>query len=225
MDFSEGIPAEAKTLVLVPIRLIHADNVDDLCEALEVRFLANRDPHLHFCLLTDFRDASTESQPEDALLLQLAEQRINALSQMVCLWPMLSHLSRKLIHMETVCRWSGWLPIYSRKFNNISTCCSGGAYVAMYAFYYTGDGSNAQTGNRDQAYTGYKRHDISFYDKSFTYQRPMTRTDCKDFSKCTYKEEIQNFANWFSFYRTWELMTKRCWGQLFQDSVNTSALV
>ncbi|MGS0742947.1 cyclic beta 1-2 glucan synthetase, partial [Glaciimonas sp. GG7] len=81
MDFSEGIPPEDRTLVVVPGMLIHADNVDNLCEALEVRFLANRDPHLHFCLLTDFRDASGENQPEDARLLQLAEQRIAALNQ------------------------------------------------------------------------------------------------------------------------------------------------
>ena len=81
MDFSDGIPSEARTLVVVPSMLIHADNVDDLCEALEVRFLANRDPHLHFCLLTDFRDASTAVQPEDAILLELAEQRINELNQ------------------------------------------------------------------------------------------------------------------------------------------------
>ncbi|WP_323506973.1 MULTISPECIES: glucoamylase family protein [unclassified Glaciimonas] len=81
MDFSEGIPGEARTLVAVPSMLMHAEGVDDLCEALEVRFLANRDPHLHFCLLTDFRDASTESQPEDTLLLQIAEQRINELNE------------------------------------------------------------------------------------------------------------------------------------------------
>ena len=34
-----------------------AADVDELVEALEVRFLANRDAHLHFGLLTDFRDA------------------------------------------------------------------------------------------------------------------------------------------------------------------------
>ena len=40
-------------------------DVDDLVEALEVRFLANRDDHLHFALLTDFRDAPQETLPED----------------------------------------------------------------------------------------------------------------------------------------------------------------
>ena len=45
---------------------------EDLAEALEVRFLANRDGNLHFGLLTDFRDAAEETLAEDAPLLQLA---------------------------------------------------------------------------------------------------------------------------------------------------------
>ena len=51
MDFSEGIPAQARTLVVVPTMLTSASGVEDLIEALEVRFLANRDARLHFGLL------------------------------------------------------------------------------------------------------------------------------------------------------------------------------
>src|SRR6185312_10143250 len=50
-------------------------------EALEVRFLANRDIHLHFGLLTDFPDASAESLGTDAPLLALAEERIKELNR------------------------------------------------------------------------------------------------------------------------------------------------
>ena len=57
MDFSAGIAAEARTLVIVPTMLTSARSVEDLVEALEVRFLGNRDAHLHFGLLTDFPDA------------------------------------------------------------------------------------------------------------------------------------------------------------------------
>ena len=81
MDFSSGIPADARTLVIVPTMLTSAANVDDLVEALEVRFLANRDPRLHFGLLTDFPDASAESLGTDAHLLALAEERINDLNR------------------------------------------------------------------------------------------------------------------------------------------------
>jgi len=80
MDYSAGIPAQARTLVVVPTMLTGARSVEDLIEALEVRFLANRDAHLHFGLLTDFCDARQESIPTDEPLLRLAEARINELN-------------------------------------------------------------------------------------------------------------------------------------------------
>src|SRR5438034_3318839 len=81
MDFSGGIAPESRTLVVVPTILTSARGVEELVEALEVRFLANRDPHLHFGLLTDFSDAREESLPADAALLRLAETRINELNR------------------------------------------------------------------------------------------------------------------------------------------------
>src|SRR5204862_7700905 len=80
-NFSAAIAAEARTLVVVPTMLTSDRNVEDLVEALEVRFLANRDEHLHFGLLTDFSDAPEESLPADELLLRLAETRIKALNR------------------------------------------------------------------------------------------------------------------------------------------------
>ena len=54
--------------------------MDDLLEALEVRFLANRDENLSFALLTDFRDAAEETTPADAALLERARDGIEALN-------------------------------------------------------------------------------------------------------------------------------------------------
>jgi cellobiose phosphorylase len=80
MDFSEGIPAESSALVVVPTMLSSAESIEALIEALEVRFLANRDEHLYFGLLTDFRDAQEETLPEDEVLLRLAQKGIEALN-------------------------------------------------------------------------------------------------------------------------------------------------
>ena len=81
LDFSAGIPPETRTLVVTPTMLTSAANIEDLIEALEVRFLANRDDRLHFGLLTDVRDAPEETLPEDEALLRLAVQRIDALNE------------------------------------------------------------------------------------------------------------------------------------------------
>jgi cyclic beta-1,2-glucan synthetase len=80
MDFSKSIPPESRTLVVVPTMLISTQNIEDLIEGLEVRFLANRDDNLHFGLLTDFRDSSEEKTPEDEPLLRLVRQKIEDLN-------------------------------------------------------------------------------------------------------------------------------------------------
>ncbi len=81
MDYSAGIPASARTLVVTPTLLFSNRNVDELCEALEVRFLANRDEHLQFCLLTDFPDAATEAVEGDDALVAYATGIVDQLNQ------------------------------------------------------------------------------------------------------------------------------------------------
>jgi cellobiose phosphorylase len=81
MDFSKGIPPESSALVVVPTMLINAENVVTLMDALEVRYLANRDDNLKFGLLTDFQDASEEKLAEDESLLLLARQKIESLNE------------------------------------------------------------------------------------------------------------------------------------------------
>jgi len=51
MGFSSGIPTEARTLVVIPSMLTNAEEVENLAEALEVRFLANKDEHLQLRLV------------------------------------------------------------------------------------------------------------------------------------------------------------------------------
>jgi len=80
MDFSDGIPADRRTLVVTPTMLTSTEGIESLVEALEVRFLANRDDGLHFALLTDFRDAPLETLSTDASLVALAARRIAALN-------------------------------------------------------------------------------------------------------------------------------------------------
>ncbi|WP_341274772.1 GH36-type glycosyl hydrolase domain-containing protein [Rhodocyclus gracilis] len=81
LDFSSGIPDAARTLVVVPTLLSGAAAIEELVEALEVRYLANRDERLHFALLTDFCDASQETLPDDAALVSLARRRIEELNE------------------------------------------------------------------------------------------------------------------------------------------------
>ena len=80
LDFSRGVPEVMRTLVAVPTMLVSERNVADLLEGLEVRYLANRDDHVHFALVTDFQDAQEETMPGDAALLRRAKEGIEALN-------------------------------------------------------------------------------------------------------------------------------------------------
>ncbi|HEV3008954.1 MAG TPA: glucoamylase family protein, partial [Burkholderiales bacterium] len=81
MDFSGGIAPPSRTLVVVPAMLISAPHIERLVEALEVRFLANRDDNLHYALLTDFQDADQETLPADEALALAAFHGIDELNR------------------------------------------------------------------------------------------------------------------------------------------------
>ena len=81
LDYSTGIDPTSRTMVVVPTLITNAEGVDRLLETLEIHHLANRDRHLHFALLTDFRDALTETEADDEPLLTRAQagiERLNA---------------------------------------------------------------------------------------------------------------------------------------------------
>jgi cyclic beta-1,2-glucan synthetase len=81
MDYSNGISQSSATVVVVPSMLTSMEEIDDLVEALEVRYLSNKDEKLHFILLTDFKDAAQQNMPEDQGLLQCVTQKINELQK------------------------------------------------------------------------------------------------------------------------------------------------
>ena len=80
LDFSRGVPAACRTMVVVPTMLTRQSGIESLLEALEVRYLANRDANVYFALLTDFPDADQEHLPGDDALLEQASSGIAALN-------------------------------------------------------------------------------------------------------------------------------------------------
>jgi cyclic beta-1,2-glucan synthetase len=70
LDFSKGIPHSCATVVAVPALLTSEEQVSQAVQGLEVRFLANRDPNLHFALLTDLPDATQQFDEKERLVRQ-----------------------------------------------------------------------------------------------------------------------------------------------------------
>ena len=81
LDFSEGVPAAFATLVAVPTLLLSEKQLRELVAELEVRYLANQDPNLHFALITDLPDAVTKPREADRdPLVDLAIKLIDELN-------------------------------------------------------------------------------------------------------------------------------------------------
>ena len=81
MNFERGIPAEHRTLVVIPTLLGSLDQVDSLLRQIELHYLSNPDPTLRFALLTDHLDAPRESMPGDSILEERAAEGIRGLNE------------------------------------------------------------------------------------------------------------------------------------------------
>jgi len=68
LDFSIGIPQSCATVVAVPALLTNEVQVRQAVVGLEVRFLANRDPNLHFALLSDLPDSMQQFDEKESLV-------------------------------------------------------------------------------------------------------------------------------------------------------------
>jgi cellobiose phosphorylase len=84
MNYDEGIPASARTAVVIQTILGDSDSLDSVAEALEIRAIGNQDPNLVFGLLADFVDAPTESLSGDLGILRRAREVIDELNRKYC---------------------------------------------------------------------------------------------------------------------------------------------
>ena len=76
----DRVPASSRTMVIVPTILDSVAQVEELLSHLEVQALGNVDPHIHFGVLSDFRDAGSETLAHDDEILSAARQGIEALN-------------------------------------------------------------------------------------------------------------------------------------------------
>jgi hypothetical protein len=79
MDFSEGVPDDCRSFVVVPTLLLSRNEVEKLLERLEIHYLANRDPNILFALLTDFPDS--QAPQGDQRVLDACVEGVRRLNQ------------------------------------------------------------------------------------------------------------------------------------------------
>ncbi|GHD11235.1 GH36-type glycosyl hydrolase domain-containing protein [Tianweitania populi] len=109
-EYKEGVPAEARTLVVIPSLIGSRDDVDESVRNLEVHFLANMKGELSFALLTDWNDSKHEISPEDQDLLDYARSEIRVLNER---YPRDTNVRFHILHRRRLWNkaegvWMGW---------------------------------------------------------------------------------------------------------------------
>jgi cyclic beta-1,2-glucan synthetase len=80
LELRDGVPADMRTLVVMPTLLTSPAEIEEHINRLEIHFLANPDGHVHFVLLSDWKDAPSERLPDDDRLLTIAADGIARLN-------------------------------------------------------------------------------------------------------------------------------------------------
>src|SRR5207302_809837 len=109
MDYSEGIPEDCVTLVAVPTLLLSEKQVHHLVKELEVRYVGNHDPNIHFAILSDLPD-SRKPAPEENDLVELCSTLITELNEKYSRKRAgtFFHLHRHRVYNPREKGWMGW---------------------------------------------------------------------------------------------------------------------
>lgn len=109
LDLSKGIPSECLTVVAIPTLLLNEAQTRQMADALEVRFLGNRDRNLHFALLTDSVDCASGPADNDPLV-RLCSQLIERLNRKYAPQSRGSffYFHRRQVYCASEGTWMGW---------------------------------------------------------------------------------------------------------------------
>jgi cyclic beta-1,2-glucan synthetase len=110
-ELRAGVSAELRTLIAVPMLLTSREDIEANLRTLEVHHLASQDGDLRFALLSDWADSAAETDPADAILLEVAARGVGELNRRYGSVEggarfFLLHRRRKWNAQES--KWMGW---------------------------------------------------------------------------------------------------------------------
>ncbi|WP_164019477.1 hypothetical protein [Pyxidicoccus trucidator] len=81
LDPRQVFSPDTRTLVVTPLLVARAEEIDTQLRMLEINYLGNVEPELFYALLTDFRDAPEQELPGEKELLSRLERGIGELNE------------------------------------------------------------------------------------------------------------------------------------------------
>ena len=109
-EYKDGVPASARTLVVVPSLIGSRDDVEENIRNIEVHYLANASEQLYFALLSDWPDSKAEIDTIDTEILDFAREQIARLNMRYPSEgaPRFHLLHRHRLYNPSQERWMGW---------------------------------------------------------------------------------------------------------------------
>ena len=81
LDFSQGVPKENATFVVIPTILKSKEKVEELMKKLEVYYLANQSENLYFALLGDCSSGPNKEEPFDKEVIEEGRKQVERLNK------------------------------------------------------------------------------------------------------------------------------------------------
>ena len=111
LELKGGVPQRLRTIVAVPALLCSLEDAEEQIKTLEIHHLSSPDGDLHFALLSDWRDAESESTETDEVLLAAVTQGVARLNSKYGPAPggdrfLLFH--RRRVWSDSEQCWMGW---------------------------------------------------------------------------------------------------------------------
>lgn len=81
LDFTNGIPKECSTMVIIPTIVKTREKVEELVRKLEVYYLANKSENIYFTLLGDCSESSKKEEDFDVEVMEEGKKQIQRLNK------------------------------------------------------------------------------------------------------------------------------------------------
>ncbi len=110
LDFTNGIPKENSTMVIIPTIIKSKDKVEELMKKLEVYYLANKSENLYFTLLGDCSSSDKEIESFDEKVAKAGINMVNLLNEKYkdASFPKFNFIYRKRFWNESEAKFLGW---------------------------------------------------------------------------------------------------------------------
>ena len=110
LDFTNGIPKESSTMVIIPTIIKSKDKVEELMKKLEVYYLANKSDNLYFTLLGDCSSSNKEVESFDETVVKSGMNMVSLLNEKYKdeNFPKFNFIYRKRFWNEAEAKFLGW---------------------------------------------------------------------------------------------------------------------